>query len=1613
LPSLYEEVYLAARPGRVPDPDFALNAAATELQYLAPGMTAKKLTDKLPQLGAALSVDPAGLAALITGQAPLLPDQLNLAALMQLYGYVSQAKGLGLSPADWAFAFSQAHQPIATGSSTPTADRRSAHILHFADVIHDVKASGFSFDELAQCLDQPSTDPQADAARKSDRLQWLTQVQTSLRAVQDADSIDVTDAVLRSAFATAGWSTACIDRILAAADGPPLGLATTRLVVTFDAATQPPAIPSALPFGLTAEPSGQFTLSLEIDDFTALADTETPFANLVTAVPALGPLTDATKPATILRGQWRNQSAAIVVLSKWLQSIEQPSFTHALDFSIAAPQGLPGPLMLPASLAGVIDTSTAASLVVHGFLSAAQAAALKAAAAGASNASAFGQAVDSLIGLPVALSGAASRLQYDPEGASVTLLGYLDAAEKTELAALSARSEFAAVVQTLGAAADAFVERRTGQQLMTTAEVQGLFSQRLSPADRYARVYAAMVWSLRRELAAGLASARMAIDPRLFSALDSQAELANPARDVLASLCSPDFVNGAIGTNPATAGALSATAIIDRVGLMARRLKVALAEAAWFDPTNGFLGLAACSFAALSAAAATPAERFRAWRRTVALFAERSTTPQQSAGIEQIRIAAGNPLDTALDAIAALFMLPTGSKDALKLDGEIAQASDLLDPLKLRRVLHAARTIRRSSSTGAVLLGLCAGTPTDADCVAARGALYAKYGAEIGASGLREAINRLRDKERAALVEYLIQRNGLTDSADLHAYYLLDVEMGPEMLTSRLVQAISSTQLFFQRWLMNLEPASLPAPSADVAKQWEWASDYRVWEANRKIFLYPEDWLEPSLRDDKSDLFRKLESGLLQGEPNTDTALQLVQDYLVSLQQLSRLSIRAMYMERTDSSGEAVVHMVARTIDSPSQFYYRQWRIKPFSPGVSRSSTPWEPLSLVSDTEHVVCFMRNGRPSVAWLQLNHVQDSSGANAAPGPGSWTVELQWSRRGNDGWSAPQKWQAPTWPALVNKDVPESFALRVEDNSGAPRLCLYGAQDKDDPPVYVTPFQLGEAAAGSNEPPAGAGVATTTVQIQVTGAYDTGGDEGVLYIALDEARVEIWGDWYLYEQLTGDGGFQGWDTPDPGSDIPAWPTSDNPMVLTVSGGLAQAVLEVPIFGYTVKDKRARFFVRVTVVGLTPYTSPEIDVDPTQNNQIQLGVQFTIGSDDLRLSPVRPVRLIQFAAVDWNNSLGATGGGPGDGSELWRPDWTIHESSGFYMSSNTHTAWPPDPFNPEDPTIPLRWAGVNLTKPLVSWFVAGSAGFGRGDIDWPLYLEANGSGALFAPTTSGWAMMPAQELAWPAALAAVDVSSATSLSLGSQNLVDELALLETAIQPAPGVARLQATDTEFALPMFDSGYDWEIYFHIPVMVAKVLATNQRFADALRWLHLIFDPTASLPAQKRRLLPLFGAPLPSYWKFRPFAEAGQGINIDSLLTDYAHHTLGPKNLDLLNAQIAYWKRQPFQPYGIARMRIRAFQWRTLFDYLDVLIGWADQLFKQDTIRSINQATQLYLLAWELLGRRPTAMPEQPPPDGPATFARYEAKWDDFANAWVSVGDTLPNTYFQGVAHAL
>jgi hypothetical protein len=122
---------------------------------------------------------------------------------------------------------------------------------------------------------------------------------------------------------------------------------------------------------------------------------------------------------------------------------------------------------------------------------------------------------------------------------------------------------------------------------------------------------------------------------------------------------------------------------------------------------------------------------------------------------------------------------------------------------------------------------------------------------------------------------------------------------------------------------MNLEPEV--APSSIRARQWEWLKRYRVWEANRKVFLYPENWLEPELRDNKSAFFTELEGELLQADITDDLAETAFLNYLKKLDDVARLEIAGMYLQENEhgNQNDDILHVFGRTNGTTRQYYYR------------------------------------------------------------------------------------------------------------------------------------------------------------------------------------------------------------------------------------------------------------------------------------------------------------------------------------------------------------------------------------------------------------------------------------------------------------------------------------------------------------------------------------------------------------------------------------------------------------------------------------------------------------------------------------------------------------------
>ena len=194
---------------------------------------------------------------------------------------------------------------------------------------------------------------------------------------------------------------------------------------------------------------------------------------------------------------------------------------------------------------------------------------------------------------------------------------------------------------------------------------------------------------------------------------------------------------------------------------------------------------------------------------------------------------------------------------------------------------------------------------------------------------------------------------------------------------------------------------------------------------------------------------------------------------------------------------------------------------------------------------------------------------------------------------------------------------------------------------------------------------------------------------------------------------------------------------------------------------------------------------------------------------------------------------------------------------------------------------------------------------------------------------------------------------------------------------------DVDFRYEGAYSLYNWELFFHAPFLIATQFFQNRQHREAQLWFHYIFDPTITIS---------FNDGPERFWRVLPFfEEAKRGVQtLDELLADTKK----------LEAQVRVSGAKPFNPHAIARMRIVAYMKTVVMHYIDNLLAWGDQLFGQDTIESINEATQLYILAAEILGKRPESIPPRAAAKVQTystLYAGHEPDPDSLPNALVEV----------------
>lgn len=738
-------------------------------------------------------------------------------------------------------------------------------------------------------------------------------------------------------------------------------------------------------------------------------------------------------------------------------------------------------------------------------------------------------------------------------------------------------------------------------------------------------------------------------------------------------------------------------------------------------------------------------------------------------------------------------------------------------------------------------------TTIEAEDSGVKAGVKARYSDDAWLEVVRPIQKPIRESKCNALCSFLIedsQRNADYSATwytknDLYFYFLIDPEMTACQLTSRIKLAMSSVQLFVQRCFLNLEP-SVITEGNNTWNQWTWMKNYRVWEANRKVFLYPENWIEPDLRDDKTPFFKDLEDELNGGDITKDLAEDVYQNYLQKLNDVSKLNVCGLYHE-TDTDTN-LLHVIARTSSSPHIYYYRVFN------GNYGSWSAWEKIEIEIKGEIVVPIVYNRKLHLFWL-LDVEKSVKGNNISdPHDGPYNyheIQLCWSVLKKGKWSAPKIGQKRILCNHLMESEYKHLVLTTHITSdNILHLWLYNDNNTTNNGIddYYVP-----------------------------GAFDFDGDvinTTIFYVGNDS----------LWTKMT--------EKMDP---------------LTIPDRSTTSHID-----YSSISRKVRFYNN-SMHQKHYYISADHNYDNSGSVRILkdetdltiLGVGSYLNSR--KISIMATTQDAQSLNTAMNSNF---------------------QSCQFFINDSGRVF----SIQPEigNNNTTLQFNITPFYHPYSKLFIRELNRYGvKGILNRDIQVH---------PET-----------------------------IAPENHFD----FNAKYNPQNGAYTSNNTEiVDFAFGGAYSVYNWELFFHAPLYIACKLSENQKFEDSMNWFHSIFNPmdtSTSSGTQK-------------FWVTKPFyqlsADEVRAENITNILNNIGQYA----------DQVKAWLENPFMPHLIARYRPVAYQRTVVMKYIDNLIAWADQLFRRDTIESINEATLLYILASEILGDRPQKMPAKKNPEFGKTF---------------------------------
>ena len=840
-----------------------------------------------------------------------------------------------------------------------------------------------------------------------------------------------------------------------------------------------------------------------------------------------------------------------------------------------------------------------------------------------------------------------------------------------------------------------------------------------------------------------------------------------------------------------------AVQLLDKVGIVVRRLHLVKADLSWLLSNASVYG--GLDLTQLPVVNTQPSLMIAALLTTSLLVkldrlfsAAPASAPIQSL-YDLISGVAGSTIASEAAAQTALATITGWSASdiaALATAIGVSFSADYTNPAVYDALRTLAAMLAATGGSGAQLVSWGVAAPDETVAASAQGVLKSRYSNDDWLQIAPKIMDPIRERRSTALQAYLLAQRGGTgaflygDTNALFDHFLIDVEMSSCEVTTRVIQAYAAVQLFVERCLMGLEE---PNVVVDISKDdtwtwWKWMKRYRIWEANRQVFLYPENWLIESQRPNRTEIFQKLEQEVHQNDSTLDYLETVALNYIDRLDEVAHLFVTGTCSDPVSGA----IHVVARTLADPPRFYHRSF--------VDGAWTGWVQIPLDIKAHQAIPAIYRQRLCLFWPDVKVMNEPHQNLPAPQVSATSpsqsvakyaqIGLSFSIFRNGAWAPAQVAKGKLFDvpplrdviglyhspaASDSRSVEALYTLKVQTPAPAPG---YGAN------LFVDVFRLGD--------------------YQVLGL--PGWTHGVIVDLNPNTALHL-------GRAVFDGRFNDLELRDllvPGNDYNdiSFPFAVNLLSHAQStyGPDAQPLLPLPQ-----PDPNLASEPNLVPRAGALATQPRGPNDPAT-------IQLTFTSAAALEQDVGP--LLNAAAVPFRVV------GPDSDLAFDPTSYFFYQDTRrcYFVESVRYYQWgsawlPVPPSNPDTAPFEIRYNFHRFYHPYTRLFWHQLSGGGFPALyDRNLQLNPDGidpsGGDVFSfqntyqPFTPRVDWSQGQDLAEDRNKEIVDFSHAAAYSV----------------------------------------YNWELFFHAPLYIAERLSQNQQFEDALKWFHFIFDPTRQGP---------------------------------------------------------------------------------------------------------------------------------------------------------------------------